>query len=534
MERLSGSSGRDSSANAVSADGTTVVGNRSVSSFQEEPFVWTEAKGMMGLGHAGSFSRAFGVSADGSRVVGAIPSGAFIWEESQGVRLISEVLREQGVNITGWDLFAAFDISADGTVIVGDGVNPDGISEGWVAQIAADRECAAPIGGPRRELIDFPNCDTSSLGILTATWGSFGPREVLEADSGERLWLECGFVPPDDPDGPIPSYLLRYQPPGGVAHIAGWCPFEGGCNVGKFLHSGDAIDNFDDGVKRPDCFISTVWLSKDYGNYNDEVAPFLFPKNPFTKDIDIFENALDWAWSVFDANTNNLSKYDQKYEYSGVTVVPYPFRTVIPTLDCDAPSPEGAPVDGFAVDPPLGPETDAFVQDSLDVLQGLQATEVPPMSMDHAPPCDFNADRHCDDADLDIFRDALGSCFGDVAYRPLADEDGDGCITSVDESILLSSDSDADGFLDFDDRCVRSDMRPTVIIDDCDSKVDNALMEDGCAIADEMAACAREARNHGNFVSCVANEAKSLKRAGIVSATETRALRVCAARSDIR
>ncbi len=52
-------------------------------------------------------------------------------------------------------------------------------------------------------------------------------------------------------------------------------------------------------------------------------------------------------------------------------------------------------------------------------------------------------------------------------------------------------------------------MNP-VIIDGCDSGVENHIFEDGCTISDRIAACAAGARNHGELVSCVAHLTNNL------------------------
>jgi hypothetical protein len=40
-----------------------------------------------------------------------------------------------GLDLAGWTLTEARDVSADGTIIVGWGTNPSGDTEGWVAEI---------------------------------------------------------------------------------------------------------------------------------------------------------------------------------------------------------------------------------------------------------------------------------------------------------------------------------------------------------------------------------------------------------------
>ena len=64
------------------------------------------------------------MSADGSVVVGYGGSGngqAFIWTAATGMQTLSAVLAAANVDLTGWGLNQATGISADGTVVVGNG-----------------------------------------------------------------------------------------------------------------------------------------------------------------------------------------------------------------------------------------------------------------------------------------------------------------------------------------------------------------------------------------------------------------------------
>lgn len=117
----------------VSADGSVVVGyfNSVVGYFNsDEPqqaFKWTQAEGMVGLGGlpGDNFqSYAWAASANGSVIVGASHgySGmneAFIWDSSHGMRRLQTVLEELGLDLSGWLLETAYDISDDGRTIVG-------------------------------------------------------------------------------------------------------------------------------------------------------------------------------------------------------------------------------------------------------------------------------------------------------------------------------------------------------------------------------------------------------------------------------
>ena len=61
---------------------------------------------------------------------------AFIWDSVHGMRDLRDVLvSDFGLDLTGWTLRSANDISADGTVIVGTGINPDGNPEAYRAVV---------------------------------------------------------------------------------------------------------------------------------------------------------------------------------------------------------------------------------------------------------------------------------------------------------------------------------------------------------------------------------------------------------------
>jgi len=125
----------------ISADGLAIVGWGVTGFSEENAFVWTAAGGTKLLGPTVAMSQAFAASDNGAIVVGQwdLPSqwNAFIWDKADGMRSLQSVLVSAGLDqaLAGWTLTEATGISADGTVIVGFGTDPQGHTEGWVATV---------------------------------------------------------------------------------------------------------------------------------------------------------------------------------------------------------------------------------------------------------------------------------------------------------------------------------------------------------------------------------------------------------------
>jgi len=61
---------------------------------------------------------------------------AFIWDKKHGMRDLQEVLEnDYGYDFNGWILASAHDITSDGTVITGYGINPENEWTYWIAEI---------------------------------------------------------------------------------------------------------------------------------------------------------------------------------------------------------------------------------------------------------------------------------------------------------------------------------------------------------------------------------------------------------------
>jgi uncharacterized membrane protein len=122
---------------AVSEDGSVIVGVRRPG----EIFRWTADNGAVGFGDMFLPSAA---SADGSLMVGSFLTGRgpAIWDATNGMRSLRDVLVDLGADLTGWELSTnrgvgarRFDISGDGTVIIGTGRNPSANNEAWMAVV---------------------------------------------------------------------------------------------------------------------------------------------------------------------------------------------------------------------------------------------------------------------------------------------------------------------------------------------------------------------------------------------------------------
>jgi len=143
--------GTYSVAKAVNADGSVIVGQSSSNTVinpifmsSGEAFRWTQGGGMVGLGALDPTdfeSSALAVNADGSVVVGyaidqTFTYHAFRWKADTGMKSVQSLLAAAGVNVTGWNLEQANGVSADGNVIVGSGTDPDSNVQAWIARFS--------------------------------------------------------------------------------------------------------------------------------------------------------------------------------------------------------------------------------------------------------------------------------------------------------------------------------------------------------------------------------------------------------------
>jgi uncharacterized membrane protein len=132
-------------ARGVSADGSTVVGAGNNNFGRQAAARWDSAGNVFALGAISGTTEqnsiAFAVSGNGTIIVGqAVLNGnngsvGLVWDAPHGSRSAASFLTDNGVSFAGWQLTSVSGISADGTTLVGMGIDPSGQTEGWVAVV---------------------------------------------------------------------------------------------------------------------------------------------------------------------------------------------------------------------------------------------------------------------------------------------------------------------------------------------------------------------------------------------------------------
>jgi uncharacterized membrane protein len=157
------------SINAASFDGGTVVGvYGQCGACVARACRWTPAGGLEDLGSLSGESGSWvgAVSADGGVAVGnsGTPNTnnfvACVWDRAHGMRDAKVVLTGLGLDLTGWVLAVAVGVSGDGRTIIGNGTDPQGRQQAWLAFLGdAVNTCYANCDGstspPFLDINDF-------------------------------------------------------------------------------------------------------------------------------------------------------------------------------------------------------------------------------------------------------------------------------------------------------------------------------------------------------------------------------------------
>lgn len=124
--------------------------------------------------------------------------------------------------------------------------------------------------------------------------------------------------------------------------------------------------------------------------------------------------------------------------------------------------------------------------------------------------------------------------FSKVNFDPYGD-----VITSTNAHIgycdfIIVSDTDGDGVPDDEDLVPNSNTEETVVIEDCDSSVENITLGEGYMLSDKIDDLeVGEYKNHGQFVRAIAHYLTSLVEEGIIIYEEKDFIMACAGSSSI-
>jgi probable HAF family extracellular repeat protein len=175
---------RYSGANGISADGSVIVGYGTGATGRFEAFRWTADSGMVGLGYLATDvqSLAYATNSDGSVVVGMGNYEAFRWTSDGG--MIGLGILPGGINGS-----AAMGVSGDGSVVVGNGFDFNGIHPEafrWTEGTGMIGLGDLP-GGPLYSIAYGANRDgsvvvgigTSDLGSEAFRWSSDGGMQSI-------------------------------------------------------------------------------------------------------------------------------------------------------------------------------------------------------------------------------------------------------------------------------------------------------------------------------------------------------------------
>ncbi len=131
-------------ASGISGDGSTIVGGYAAGAWGQRAVRWTGAYGGELLPElpgapAVPNSGARSASADGRIIVGYATSNdpaadgeAVVWTY-RGAVAVKAALASAGIDTAGWSLFWANAVSADGRIVVGYGLDPQGRTQAWRA-----------------------------------------------------------------------------------------------------------------------------------------------------------------------------------------------------------------------------------------------------------------------------------------------------------------------------------------------------------------------------------------------------------------
>ena len=132
----------DPEAMAVNGPGTAIVGTNYGYGIVQSGWIWQQGKGTTAIVEGPFRVIPTAVSDDGRTAVGnvIVTSGgdrrAFVWTEGKGVTFLDDLLKSKGGSLAaGWQIQSLNAMSADGQIIGGWGINPNGEIEGFLVDL---------------------------------------------------------------------------------------------------------------------------------------------------------------------------------------------------------------------------------------------------------------------------------------------------------------------------------------------------------------------------------------------------------------
>lgn len=191
---------------AMNADGTIFVGYANTPAVPSGEFgeatIWINNAPPQSLGDlpGGIYSSyAYSVSDDGGVVVGYGTTDrgheAFVWTPTTGMEPLEDAIHSRwGLSLPiGWKLTHGLDLSADGTVIVGRGINPDGIVQGWSVTVPCwNSESVVSLSD------DIQAPANAEATFMVESFGSGNPSYQWRLSNGDGVWTDLI-------DGPEPD-----------------------------------------------------------------------------------------------------------------------------------------------------------------------------------------------------------------------------------------------------------------------------------------------------------------------------------------
>lgn len=201
--------GNYSNASAMNPDGTVLVGGSNLANNQYHAFRWTLAGGMADLGTLGSsYSFASDLSADGSVVVGVSsteegPNQVFRWSQATGMQSVTDWLSANGVTVAeDWRLADGGEVAytnATGNVVVGQGRNPEGQNEIWLARVGPYGSGAVTLAEVQQSLAETSVAGQSAITATNTVLNGAQSRPLdRRVDAGKKTFWVAGDWGTDD------------------------------------------------------------------------------------------------------------------------------------------------------------------------------------------------------------------------------------------------------------------------------------------------------------------------------------------------